>query len=90
MAMIRASTASHEVGDRSATPAVVGCGASVHALAWSAASSLAADLLREERVAVVPGEAFGLDGHFRMSFATSRERIEEGIKRVGRFFLSRA
>jgi aspartate aminotransferase len=54
------------------------------------ATSLAAELLGEERVAVVPGGAFGLDGHFRMSFATSRERIEEGITRVKRFFASRA
>jgi aspartate aminotransferase len=54
------------------------------------ATDLAAELLREERVAVVPGPAFGLEGHFRVSFATSRERIEEGIVRVKRFFKSRA
>jgi len=53
-------------------------------------TELAAALLREERVAVVPGPAFGLDGHLRVSFATSRERIEEGLRRVERFFRQRA
>jgi len=42
-------------------------------------------LLQKERVAVVPGQAFGRDGHVRVSFATSRERIEEGILRLRRF-----
>jgi aspartate aminotransferase len=54
------------------------------------ATDLAAALLKEERVAVVPGPAFGCDGHLRVSFATSRERIEEGLRRVKRFFESRA
>ncbi len=53
-------------------------------------TELAAALLKEERVAVVPGPAFGCDGHLRVSFATSRERIEEGIGRVKRFFQSRS
>jgi len=43
-------------------------------------------LLDRERVAVVPGEAFGAPGHLRISYATSMERIEEGLKRMGRFF----
>ncbi|HXV62117.1 MAG TPA: pyridoxal phosphate-dependent aminotransferase [Vicinamibacteria bacterium] len=53
------------------------------------ATDLAGALLNEERVAVVPGLAFGCDGHWRVSFATSRERIEEGIRRLQRFFRSR-
>jgi aspartate aminotransferase len=52
-------------------------------------TDLAAALLKEERVAVVPGPAFGCDGHLRVSFATSRERIEEGIARLERFFAKR-
>jgi aspartate aminotransferase len=52
-------------------------------------TDLAAELLKEERVAVVPGPAFGCEGHLRVSFATSRERIEEGISRVRRFFEKR-
>lgn len=43
------------------------------------------DLLEEEGVAVVPGIGFGMEGYFRLSFATSMEKIEEGIKRIARF-----
>jgi len=52
-------------------------------------NELASALLSEERVAVVPGTAFGCDGHLRTSFACSRERIEEGIRRLQRFFAAR-
>jgi aspartate aminotransferase len=52
-------------------------------------TDLAGALLKEERVAVVPGPAFGCEGHLRVSFATSRERIEEGISRLKRFFEKR-
>jgi aspartate aminotransferase len=53
-------------------------------------TDLAAALLKEELVAVVPGPAFGCEGHLRVSFATSRERIEEGISRFRRFFEKRS
>jgi len=52
-------------------------------------TELAAELLDEVRVAVVPGTAFGRDGHLRVSFACSREQIEEGIRRLQRFFAER-
>jgi aspartate aminotransferase len=39
-------------------------------------------LLDEANVATVPGAAFGSDDHIRLSFATSLENIEEGIKRI--------
>jgi aminotransferase len=44
-------------------------------------------LLTEERVAVVPGSAFGPSGagHVRMCYATSYERLEEALRRIGRF-----
>ena len=44
-------------------------------------------LLMEERVAVVPGDAFGPSGagHVRMCYATSYERLEEALVRIGRF-----
>jgi aminotransferase len=43
-------------------------------------------LLTEERVAVVPGSAFGADGnHVRCSYATAYERIEEALERIRRF-----
>ncbi|HYM83447.1 MAG TPA: aminotransferase class I/II-fold pyridoxal phosphate-dependent enzyme, partial [Candidatus Dormibacteraeota bacterium] len=44
-------------------------------------------LLEEERVAVVPGSAFGPSGraHVRMCYATSYERLVEALSRIGRF-----
>jgi len=44
-------------------------------------------LLYEEKVAVVPGTAFGPngEGHVRCCYATSLTDIEEALKRMGRF-----
>ncbi len=42
-------------------------------------------LLEEAHVAAVPGIAFGLDEHIRVSFATSPDQIEKGIDRIARF-----
>ena len=44
-------------------------------------------LLREEKVAVVPGTAFGLsgEGHVRCCYAVSVGEIEEALERIGRF-----
>ncbi|WP_316667237.1 pyridoxal phosphate-dependent aminotransferase [Ralstonia psammae] len=39
-------------------------------------------LLEQARVAVVPGSAFGYPGYFRISFATSTERLAEACKRI--------
>jgi len=41
-------------------------------------------LLDSEGVAVVPGEAFGLAPHFRVSYATSTEELEEACRRIQR------
>ena len=49
-------------------------------------SELAKLLLDKARVAVVPGEAFGAPGYLRLSYATSIERIDEGLRRLERFF----
>jgi len=43
-------------------------------------------LLESAYVAVVPGEGFGAAGYFRLSYATSIERIEEGLRRITEFF----
>jgi aspartate aminotransferase len=43
-------------------------------------------LLERQHVAVVPGEAFGTPGYIRISYATSMERIEEGLRRLEKFF----
>jgi aminotransferase len=47
----------------------------------------AEELLKEEKVAVVPGSAFGqvATNHIRCCYATSLEEIQEALKRMGRF-----
>jgi len=39
-------------------------------------------LLDEARVAVVPGSGFGADAFVRISYATSMERLQEGVRRM--------
>ena len=51
--------------------------------------ALAEKLLDESRVAVVPGVAFGTHEHLRISYATSQEQIDEGLRRVTAFFAKR-
>lgn len=46
---------------------------------------LAALLLDKAHVAVVPGAAFGAAGYMRLSYATSMEKIEEGLDRIDKF-----
>lgn len=43
-------------------------------------------LLKEAHVSIVPGSAFGAEGYFRISYATSMEMIKEGMDRVERFW----
>jgi aspartate aminotransferase len=43
---------------------------------------LAAYLLEEAKVAVVPGKAFGDDRYIRLSFATSMDNIKKGLDRI--------
>ena len=51
-----------------------------------AASDLAAKLLSEAHVVVVPGEAFGTDEHIRLSYAVSHDVVDEGVKRMREYF----
>lgn len=44
-----------------------------------------ARLLEEEKVAAVPGIAFGADDYIRLSYATSMANIEKGLERLERF-----
>ena len=44
-----------------------------------------AKLLEHEKVAVIPGKAFGLDNYVRVSYATSMESIEKGLERINKF-----
>ncbi|HEY8888815.1 MAG TPA: pyridoxal phosphate-dependent aminotransferase [Clostridium sp.] len=42
-------------------------------------------LLEKEKIAVIPGIAFGTDNFVRLSYATSMENIENGLNRIQRF-----
>ncbi len=43
------------------------------------------ELLEHEKVAVIPGSAFGLDKYIRLSYATSEELILKGLDRIESF-----
>ena len=50
------------------------------------AADLAAKLLSEAHVVVVPGEAFGTNEHIRLSYAVSHDVVNEGVKRMREYF----
>jgi aspartate aminotransferase len=50
------------------------------------AAAVASQLLEREHVALVPGEGFGAPAFVRLSYATSMGRIDEGLRRMSRFF----
>jgi (5-formylfuran-3-yl)methyl phosphate transaminase len=54
--------------------------------------NLAREILESSHVAVTPGAAFGTnaEGYLRFSYASSLERIQEGLSRLGRFLASRS
>lgn len=45
-------------------------------------SELAEFILEKAMVVTIPGSAFGMEGHLRISFAGSQEEVIEGIKRI--------
>ena len=47
--------------------------------------SLREKLLEESLVAVVQGSAFGLDGYFRISYATSMDNLKKALERIKSF-----
>ncbi|MBO0833311.1 MAG: aminotransferase class I/II-fold pyridoxal phosphate-dependent enzyme, partial [Actinobacteria bacterium] len=51
-------------------------------------AQLAELLLDEADVAVVPGEAFGTDGYFRLSCALGDADLEEGVSRIVKLLAS--
>ena len=52
----------------------------------TSSAELAELAIEEAKVAVVPGEAFGSPGYFRMSYALGDDDIVEGVTRLGRLF----
>ena len=49
----------------------------------TSSAELAELVLDEAGVAVVPGEAFGTPGYFRLSYALGDEDLEKGVRRLG-------
>ena len=49
---------------------------------FACSEELSTFLLREARVATVPGSAFGLEGYIRLSYATSMENLRDGLSRI--------
>jgi aspartate/methionine/tyrosine aminotransferase len=47
-------------------------------------AELAAVILDEAEVAVVPGEAFGTPGYLRLSYALGDRDLAEGISRIAK------
>lgn len=45
-------------------------------------------LLEKAKVALVPGSGFGIDSHVRLSYATSKENITEGLNRIESLLLN--
>jgi aminotransferase len=54
---------------------------------WDDANEFAEALIQEERVAVVPGTAFGSggEGHLRVSYATGLDDLREAMDRIEAF-----
>ena len=50
---------------------------------------IAKQILDDVNVALIPGEGFGAPGYMRLSFATSCERIQEGIRRIAEWIKAR-
>ena len=46
------------------------------------AQTLANRFLKEAGVAVVPGEAFGMNKHLRISFAVSDDKLKKGFEQI--------
>ncbi len=64
-------------------PSVKGLlGKDIRGVQPASSSELAALILDEAEVAVVPGEAFGTPGYLRLSYATSDANITEGVQRM--------
>jgi aspartate aminotransferase len=52
---------------------------------YASSDEWVAALLEEEKVALIPGSGFGAPDNIRISYATSLDVIEEGVRRIKRF-----
>jgi aspartate/methionine/tyrosine aminotransferase len=70
-----------------AFPSVKGLlGRSLLGLRPASSAELAELCINEAKVAVVPGEAFGAPGFFRMSYAMADHDMVEGVTRLAALF----
>jgi len=53
-------------------------------------SEFVSSLLETYQVAVVQGSAFGLEGYFRISYATSMDNLKKALNRISNFCKSLA
>lgn len=51
---------------------------------------IAQSILNDANVAMIPGEGFGAPGYMRLSFATSVEKIQEGVSRIAQWISNNA
>ncbi len=70
-----------------AFPSVAGLfGREIRGRRPTSSAGLAELAIEEALVAVVPGEAFGAPGYFRMSYALSEDDLVEGVARLAKLF----
>ena len=70
-----------------AFPSVTGLyGRTLGGRTCSTSAELAELAIEEAKVAVVPGEAFGSPGYFRMSYALGDDDLVEGVNRLAKLF----
>ncbi|NJM10461.1 MAG: aminotransferase class I/II-fold pyridoxal phosphate-dependent enzyme, partial [Bdellovibrionaceae bacterium] len=65
-------------------------GRSWHGKRLNTSSEVAAALLEDQYVAVVPGGESGLEGYLRLSFAVHERDLNEAVKRIRMFTTSLA
>jgi aspartate/methionine/tyrosine aminotransferase len=61
-------------------------GKSIRGQRPTSSAELAELAINEAKVAVVPGEAFGAPGYFRMSYALGDDDLLEGVSRLATLF----
>jgi aspartate/methionine/tyrosine aminotransferase len=70
-----------------AFPSVKGLlGRDIRGVRPASSTELAELCITEAKVAVVPGEAFGAPGYFRMSYALADHDLAEGVSRLAALF----
>jgi aspartate aminotransferase len=56
----------------------------------TSSADFANELLEKEQTVVTDGAGFGADGFIRISYATSLDRLKEGVERIRRVANGRA